>query len=158
VVETIESEKEVMTTSFEKCACGTLIIVDRNSLQHSWLHRRMIPKAIGACTENFIAYIAANEDLRLFSAEFYSGKKVKSEITTKDVFGFDVKIGDVIVYSSSKKSGVGAMVVARVKKINKAIRAKVLQSSNEYYKMVGETITIVSNFVKVSNVNWNTLK
>ena len=147
-----------MTTTFEKCACGTLIIVDRSSLQHSWLHQRMMPKAIGACTENFVAYIAANEDLRLFNVEFYSGKKLKTEFTTKDVFGFDVKVGDVIVYSSSKKSGVGAMVIARVEKINKAIRAKVLQSSDEYYKMVGETITIVSNFVKVSDVNWKTLK
>ena len=118
----------------------------------------MMPKAIGACTENFVAYIAENEDLRLFNVEFYSGKKLKTEFTTKDVFGFDVKVGDVIVYSSSKKSGVGAMVIARVEKINKAIRAKVLQSSDEYYKMVGETITIVSNFVKVSDVNWKTLK
>jgi len=73
------------------------------------------------------------------------------EITTKDVFGNEVKVGDVIVYSSSRKGGIGAVVIARVEKIKKSIRAKVLQSSNEYYKKVGDVITISSNFVRVSD-------
>jgi len=140
-----------MTTTFEKCACGTLIIVDRSSLQHSWLHQRMMPKAIGACTENFVAYILSGKDLNLFNTEFYSGKEKPKEVVVKDVFGYDVKVGDVITYSSSRKGGIGAMVIAKVEKINKAIRAKVLQSSNENYRTVGETITIMSNFVRVSN-------
>ena len=140
-----------MTTTFEKCACGTLIIVDRSSLQHSWLHQRMMPKAIGACTENFVAYILSGKDLNLFNTEFYSGKEKPKEVVVKDVFGYDVKVGDVITYSSSRKGGIGAMVIAKVEKINKAIRAKVLQSSNENYRTVGETITIMNNFVRVSN-------
>jgi hypothetical protein len=142
-----------MTTTFEKCVCGTLIIVDRNSMQHVWLHRRMMPKALGACSENFVAYLASSEDLQHFSIEFYLGKKSKQEITTKDVFGNEVKVGDTIIYSSSRKGGIGAVVVARVEKIKKAIRAKVMKSSSTY-KTVGDTITIVSNFVKVNGVTW----
>ena len=73
MVETVESEKEVMTTTFEKSSCNTLIVY-RNSLQHSWFQQRMVPEAIGPSSENFVAYIVTNEDLQQFSVEFYSGK------------------------------------------------------------------------------------